>query len=62
MTAIFISARCVPYVSAYICAKERSVKHQFMSVLAKATFPRSGLSRSSGSGSIALCVGKALRI
>lgn len=39
-----------PKESAYICAKERNVKHHAMSVLANATFPRSGVSRSSGSG------------
>lgn len=43
-----------PYVSAYICAKDRSVKHQCMSELANATLPFSGLNRSSGSGSIPL--------
>lgn len=44
----------LPYVSAYICAKDLRVTHHAMSVLAKATFPFSGLSRSSGSGLIPL--------
>ena len=44
----------LPYVSAYICANERSVKHQCISVLANATLPFSGLRRRAGSGSIPL--------
>lgn len=48
----------IPYASAYIWAKERSVKHQCMSVDAKATLPFSGLRRNSGSGLIPLPAGE----
>ena len=53
--ALSTNNKCIPYVSAYICAKERRVKHQCISVLANATLPFSGLKRRSGSGSIPLC-------
>lgn len=43
-----------PYVWEYIWAKEWTVKHQCISVLAKATFPFSGLNLSAGSGSMEL--------
>ena len=43
-----------PYASEYIRAKERRVKHQCISVLAKVTLPFSGLNLSAGSGSIEL--------
>ena len=43
-----------PYASEYIWAKERRVKDQCMSVLAKTTLPFSGLNLSAGSGSMEL--------